>query len=695
MAGTSTQHVPPVKKFKGTNEFQKVAKFFIENGSYTLYPKGSDEYINFWKDEDKKCREGMTNSYGISITPIHYFYLNYVQIRSEDKLTKRKIYQAPRFLSIDYDYFWLIEACRKQDKDLILVKPRRTGFTLKSATLITYEYNFYRGSTCVVGAYLDRLSSTTMNAVLDNMNFLNLHTEWKKARNPDTKDIVKARYQENLGGTTVWKGYMSEVRKITFKDNAFASIGLSTSIYLFEEAGTFSNLIDSFGVTKPCWVDGENKIGLCVMQGTGGSMEGGTRDFCEIFYNPRQYGFLEFNNIWEEEKSTTCGWFIPATRGKLGEYKDELKRQPEKKGMSMVDEEGNDDEDLALEAIMDQRTIARMGSNPQILKDAITQFPLTPSESFLRSSKIMFSSPEMLEWLGKLETTPSLRNSAQKGELIWQDGKLKWMPNDELNYITQFPLRRDDDPTGAIVIWEHPEEVGGEIPYALYIASQDNYDMDKAENGSLGSFFVYKRFYKAGATHDLIVAEYTGRPQRATDFYENCRKLSIYYNAKCLMENMLKGYKNYMAEKNCLHYLWTQPDNVIKEVIKDSKVQRTYGVHVSRGTSGNSGILDTMELYLREWLYTERYEENGDVTLNLHTIKSIPLLKELILYDGELNTDRVSSFMLAILQTKELHKIHVQSMTSNNNTWSQDPFLQKQWQRARITNQKYNNLKLN
>ncbi len=692
MAGTNTQYVPQVDKFKGTKEFQKISDFFKKNGSYTLFPKGSDDYINFWKEEDYKCRYGVENSYGIKISGIHYFYLNYVQIRSEDKTTKRKIYQSPRFLSIDYDYFWLIEACRVYNKDLILVKPRRTGFTLKSATLITYEYNFFRSSTCVVGAYLDRLSSTTMNSVLDNLNFLNLHTEWKKSRNPDTKDIVKARYQENLGGTTVWKGYMSEVRKITFKDNAFASVGLSTNIYLFEEAGTFENLIESFGVTKPCWVDGENKIGLAVVQGTGGDMTSRTRDFYDMFYNPSQYGFLEFDNVWEEEKATKCGWFIPATRGKLGEYKDELKRNPELKGLSMVDEDGNDDEALAMEAILDQRTLARSGSNPQVIQDAITQYPITPSEAFLRSKGVIFSSPEMLDWLAKLETTPSLRNEVQKGELAFEDGKLKWKPNDDLTYITDFPLKSGDNQNGCLAIWEHPEYVNGEIPSNLYIGGADPIDLDKATMGSLGSFFIFKRFLKAGSSYNIIVAEYTARTNKVEEWYEGCRRLCMYYNAKALYENQIKGFKNYFAEKNSLQYLWSQPDNIIKDIVKDSKVQRGWGVHMTRGSGGSNGIKDMCEIYGRSFLYDETTDENGEVKFNLHNIKSIALLKELIAYDGEINTDRVMAFLLCILQTKELHKIHADLMTNSSMSYGNDPFLKKIWAKNTTLNKfKFNN----
>ncbi len=677
--GTSTQHVPFVEEFKGTKEFQESAAFFKKHGCYTQHPKGSQAYIDFWMDENTKCMLGMTNSYGISVTGIHYFYLNYAHIKSADEVTKRKIFQFPRFLGIDYDYFWLIDICRKTEKDLILVKPRRTGFTLKSSILITHEYNFYRGSVCVSGAYLDKLSNIAMNSILDNLNFLNLHTEWKKARNPDTRDFVKARFQETNGGTSVWKGYMSEIKKLTFKDNPFSGIGLSTNIFLFDEAGVHENLIESFGVTKPCWVDGENHTGIAVVQGTGGDMNSRTRDFHNMWYNPAQYGFLEFDNIWDEKIGGKCGWFISAVRGKLGEYKDLLGRNPHLLGKLMVDEDGNDNEELALEAVLDQRLIAKKGSNPQVIQDAVTQYPLTPQEAFLRSKGTIFSSPEMLEWLGELETTPSLYNQVEKGELVWKDDKLEFRPNNDLHYITSFPLKADEDATGCIAIWERPEFINGEIPSALFIASCDPYDMDKSSVNSLGSFFIYKRFYSHERTYDIIVAEYTGRPKTADEFYENCRRLCIYYNARCLYENQLKGLKNYFLSKNALQYLWEQPDHMIKDIIKDSKVQRSYGVHMTRGTGGSSGIKDMCELYTRDWLYTERADINGEVKFNFHYIKSIALLKELIAYDGETNTDRAIALMLAILQTKELHKIHAQLMTGSSMSYGNDPFLKKIW----------------
>ena len=45
------------------------------------------------------------------------------------------------------------------------------------------------------------------------------------------------------------------------------------------------------------------------------------------------------------------------------------------------------------------------------------------------------------------------------------------------------------------------------------------------------SCFIYKRIQSIEQYSDIIVAEYTGRPKSAEEFYENVRKLLLYYNA--------------------------------------------------------------------------------------------------------------------------------------------------------------------
>ncbi len=358
----------------------------------------------------------------------------------------------------------------------------------------------------------------------------------------------------------------------------------------------------------------------------------------------------------------------------------------------MVDENGNSNFQAAMDDIEFLRDKSRNGLDPKALHSTTTQFPLSWKEAFLRNKGNVFGSPEMLEWLGQLENTPSLRNQAQKGELYFDEGNIKWQPNNDLLHIIDFPLKKDPksgegfSTDSCVVIWEHPEKSeSGEVPNYLYVIGIDPYDQDKSESGSLGSAIVYKRFYRSDRTENVIVAEYTSRPDTAEQFYEICRKLCIYYNAKALYENQLKGLKVYFEQKNALHYLSEQP-GIIKDIIKDSRVQRGYGIHMNRGSQGSSGIKDQCELYLKKWLYEEVSSKDDVKIFRFQTIKSIPLLKELIAYDREINTDRVIALMLCILQTYELHRIHVEELSN-----MRDPigdYLDKIYKKGLIFNRK-------
>lgn len=689
-------YIPYVEKFQGSKEFSYLALAFEENKknkneSYTNLPPGTIQYIEFWNDVRDKCINGFTNSYGIRITGPHFFYLNFCPILGEKNGRKSKIF--PKFVDLDYEFFHMVEYCRDpaNQKCLTAVKGRRQGWSYKAAALCTHEFYFYPDSKAVIGAFFSSFSQNTMNMVVDNSNFINTNTEFRKQRNPDLKDFIKARYQADIGGVKVWKGFNSEVRSISFKDNPTAAVGLSANYLILDEAGVFNNIVDSYGYTEPLIKDGSTYTGVALVFGSSGDMDSGSKYFYEMFTNPGKYNMLTFEDPFNP--NAVIGFFSSAAKGRWGiclNPNSKWYKQP------MVDEDGNSNIEAATDDIMWLREGAKAGLDPKAIHNITTQFPLTWKEAFLRNKGNVFGSPEMLEWLSELENTPSLRGQAQKGELYFgEDNKVMWRPNDELTHIIDFPLKKDPKSgesyttNGCAVIWEHPENQEGQVPNYLYIAGCDPYDQDKSEAGSLGSFFVYKRFYRADRTHDIIVAEYTSRPDTAEEFYEVCRKLCYYYNARVLYENQLKGLKVYFEQKNALHMMCEQP-GIIKDIVKDSRVNRGYGIHMNRGVNGANGIKDQCELYLKKWLYEEIDEHDGKKILRFRTIKSIPLLKELIAYDREINTDRVIALMLCILQTYELHRIHVEEL-SNMGSTSGD-FLEKIYQKSLIFNKARTNL---
>jgi len=338
------------------------------------------------------------------------------------------------FIDLDYDYFHMIEYCEKNQKCLTAVKGRRQGWSYKAAALCSWEFTFFPSSSSLIGAFLSSFGLTTMAMSIDNLNWLNSNTEFRKQRNPDLKDQIIARYQADVGGVKVWKGYKSQVRAISFKDNPTAAVGKSASKLILDEAGVFPNITDTYSYTEPLIKAGSSYSGVAIVFGSSGDMDSGSKYFYEMFTNPSKYNMLEFSD--PDNPSKYICYFSTAARGREGVCKNPNSpwyNQP------MIDEEGNSNEEAAIDDILYLREKAKGGLDPKALHGVITQFPLTWQEAFLRNKGAIFASPEMLEWLGQLETTPSLYNQVEKGELVWKDNKYEFQPKDTLNYITSFP----------------------------------------------------------------------------------------------------------------------------------------------------------------------------------------------------------------------------------------------------------------
>lgn len=82
-----------------------------------------------------------------------------------------------------------------------------------------------------------------------------------------------------------------------------------------------------------------------------------------------------------------------------------------------------------------------------------------------------------------------------------------------------------------------------------YIAGGDTFDDDSSDTLSLGSIYVLDLFT------DEIVCEYTGREDFADQFYEKCRLICLYYNARLNYENNKKGLYTYFSKMHCIYLL--------------------------------------------------------------------------------------------------------------------------------------------
>lgn len=648
------------KKIKNSDKFRQAAIRFLETGSYCTYPPGTSEYFKYWDEEMQRCIYGYTADDGDFITGYNYFYLNFCPITriSYKKVKNRKgieefqpvsDHSFPDFFDYDYFYFTAIEEAEEKGKHICLLKSRRKGFSLKGGAMACRNFYLIPNSKSYV--YASNKQYLTDDGILtkawDYMDFIDKNTAWGKKRSINTQMHRRAGFfSKDEYGNVVELGYKSEIIGVTLKDNPDVVRGKRAKLILFEEAGSFSELGAAWQIARPSVEQGSVTFGTMICWGTGGDEGSAFETLKDMFYNPQGYNCLGFHNIWDEFGSDKpCGFFCP-------QYTN-LDDRDENGNRIYMDADGNTLTRPAMEKILsDRKQVVDNATNAAAIDRYIAERPITPAEAMLEFNGNIFPKKELQEQLAKIRTNKKLSNHKQIGDLVWEpNGSLKWVPKKQGD-ITHFPLKKEDDPTGSIVIWEHPVQ---DAPHGLYILGVDPYDHDQSGTNSLGSTFVYKRFQGFEEYYDIIVAEYTGRPNSAEEYYENLRKLAIYYNGKVMYENERKGLFPYFTTKHCDYLLADQPD-IINDVVGNSKVQRKKGCHM------NKQIKQWGEGLIKDWLN----EEKSPGCKNLHEILSEPLLEELISYNDTGNFDRVMALMQVMIYREQLYNVVVKEKKKEN-----------------------------
>lgn len=97
----------------------------IKTGHYTSYYFGSKAYRDFWNEEYRRCREGLTVN-GYTIPGTYYYFLNYYQLpqTDSDKSGQSRSDIFPDFLVYQYEFFHYFEMCKILKKDVCLMKAR-------------------------------------------------------------------------------------------------------------------------------------------------------------------------------------------------------------------------------------------------------------------------------------------------------------------------------------------------------------------------------------------------------------------------------------------------------------------------------------------------------------------------------------------------------------------------------------------
>lgn len=650
------------KKIYNSDKFRQAAIFFKEHGAYTLAPPGTTDYIKYWDEETNRCLYGYVAPDGDAISGYNYFYLNYSPImklseveytdRYGNKRTRReRILEFPNFWDYDYYYFNAIEEAETEGKHLVVLKSRQRGYSFKGASMLVRNYELIPGSKSFAVASEQKflIGDGLLTKAWQIMDFIDKNTAWSKQRLTSTRmeRVAGFKITDEFGKQTE-QGYLSSITGITLKNDPERLRGTRGKLVLFEEGGKFPNLETAWRVEQPAVeTDDGVAFGLLIAFGTGGT-EGSSFDGLKnLFYKPEAFNCLAFPNIWDDgQEQTKCGFFVPSWSNM--ESTDENGKQ------RFMDQYGNSLKEKAVEELIAQRNKVKDGGASQTSIDRfISERPLKPQEAVLELGKNIFPRQLLMNQLTRIRTNEKLRNMKHVVDLAWDgEGQVK-ATEKKSGDITTYHLKKDDKPHGSVVIWEYPIK---DPPFGLYIGGTDPYDHDESFTNSLGSTFIFKRVKAGEAWNDVIVAEYSGRPDTAEEYYENVRKLLIFYNARLLFENERKGIYPYFTNKHCDYLLADQPDKIISEVFKDSKVQRRKGCHMTKSIRAYG------EGLILEWLMDE-FEPGHP---NIERIYSEPLLEELIENDGVKNVDRVIALCMTMMYREELYQVKVAKSKEEN-----------------------------
>lgn len=639
---------------KNSNKFRSSAIHYQTYGYYTSAPKGTSSYKEYWDEETKRCLYGWVAEDGDFITGYNYFYLNYspislviektIKIGDEERIIAEKFRDFPRFYDSDYKYFLYVEEAERTGKHCVVLKKRRAGYSFKNSSMLCRNFFLIPGSlSMAVAAEAEFLTKDgILTKAWDLMAWLDANTAWtKKRQKTDTKMHKRASYIVDRDGTKIEAGFLSEIMGVTVKNDVNKIRGKAAKLIIFEESGKFPGLKEAWTIARPSVEQGSNVFGLLISFGTGGGEDSDYEGLKDLFYEPKAYNILSIPNIWDEGMHTSqCGFFVAEYDNMEGRSED---------GISFMDDQGNSRKDVAVNHILKKRQdVIENASDRNAIDRFIAEHPITPSEAFLTISGNIFPKKALMDHLSYIRNTESIKNFKQVGRLDYDaHGILKWKQDHNIKALSKYRLGKDDSKDSGIVIWEHP---GDNPPWGMYIAGCDPYDHDQSGTDSLGSIFIYKRFTSFEHTYDWLVAEYTARPDTAEQFYENVRKLLMYYNAQVLYENQNPGLKSYFVNKHCDYLLADQPD-LISKIVKNSIVNRGKGIHMS------SEIKNYAEIKIRDWLIQE-YEPGKK---NLTKIYSEALLEELISYNDKGNFDRVMALCSLFLFKEDLYNHVVKS----------------------------------
>lgn len=671
-------------KFVNTELFNEAARTYQATGKYTQFKVDSIPHRQFRRRECDRRRNGFSapcwqNPDGsiedVWITGGHYNFLNYTRMERTDEssvivtehgATAKKIYSFPSFIDAQFWTWQIIEFCRRNGLHLIIDKTRRGGFSYIMAADSSNEVNLSKHKVVIHVAadnkYLIKQGGLSDFAV-NNLKFFEEKTPFKRGIFSPTTDSFKLGYRMK-NGVEADDSWSSSLLSVSANNNPDCAIGKDAVTIKVEELSTMQNFDEFMNVTEPTMTVGTRTTGTLMAWGT--ATAANMQIFEQNFYNPRAFGFMAFENVFDNDaRNEVCGFFKSYAWGLEGEID----------GVKGFDEDGNSNLRIGLKLAARERTEKKKTAKTFAeYLNYLGQRALFPAESFSSASENIFSSEALNKFEDKLRVDNSYKFYTD-GELF-EDGtkKIYFKSNARIrienpdmktyDYIQGVPRRGNEDPHGCIRVWFAPEYEETYINDRLirsilpgtYVAVYDPVGIDKdkkeiTDRHSHNSVFVVEMPRERNGFKPKLCAAYYGRTERLEEADEKFYRLCKWYN--CIGTGLVEinrgetvsNFRKWKATK----YLGYEPLYVWDSAVKE-KVSTSYGYNIGSGLKK----LDGLRL-LKEFLYEViGKNEFGEDIYVFERFLDYQTILELKKFNAEGNFDRISSLILLGIYWKSI-----------------------------------------
>lgn len=671
-------------KFVNTELFNEAARTYQATGRYTQFKVDSIPHRQFRRRECDRRRNGFSapcwqNPDGsiedVWITGGHYNFLNYTRMERTDEssvivtehgATAKKIYSFPSFIDAQFWTWQIIEFCRRNGLHLIIDKTRRGGFSYIMAADSSNEVNLSKHKVVIHVAadnkYLIKQGGLSDFAV-NNLKFFEEKTPFKRGIYSPTTDSFKLGYRMK-NGVEADDSWSSSLLSVSANNNPDCAIGKDAVTIKVEELSTMQNFDEFMNVTEPTMTVGTRTTGTLMAWGT--ATAANMQIFEQNFYNPRAFGFMAFENVFDNDaRNEVCGFFKSYAWGLEGEID----------GVKGFDKDGNSNLRIGLQLAARERVEKKKTAKTFAeYLNYLGQRALFPAESFSSASENIFSSEALNKFEDKLRVDNSYKFYTD-GELF-EDGtkKIYFKSNARIrienpdmktyDYIQGVPRRGNEDPHGCIRVWFAPEYeetyIGDRLIRSIlpgtYVAVYDPVGIDKdkkeiTDRHSHNSIFVIEMPRERNGFKPKLCAAYYGRTERLEEADEKFYRLCKWYN--CIGTGLVEinrgetvsNFRKWKATK----YLGYEPLYVWDSAVKE-KVSTSYGYNIGSGPKK----LDGLRL-LKEFLYEViGKNEFGEDIYVFERFLDYQTILELKKFNAEGNFDRISSLILLGIYWKSI-----------------------------------------